>query len=201
MLASEQPGRSPPQEPWTQGLFVVPGFVDGVGRDVRRRQASSFRTLPSTHPSHQPLNCGLLPRETCSLTRDFIHFICARLHLKFLLCNCHHQQALSLWLSSLYRQGDRPVHSFTASAALSLTHNRHLGNTSLNEWRTLTSWSLVFIYKNEKCVLENNTVEEGLVIKMWEQEKDRGGLFVLPVEAEDRIRGAGAPRRPRQALA
>ena len=50
-------------------------------------------------------------------------------------------------------------------------------------------------------MLENNTVEEGLVIKMWEQEKDRGGLFVLPVEAEDRIRGAGAPRRPRQALA
>lgn len=84
--------------------------------------------------------------------------------------------------------------------ALGLTHSRNLGNTSLNEWRTLTSWSLVFIYKNEKCVLENNTVEEGLVIKTWEQEKDRGSLFVLPVEAKHRIRRAGAPRCPRQAL-
>ena len=49
-------------------------------------------------------------------------------------------------------------------------------------------------------MLENNTVEEGLVIKTWEQEKDRGSLFVLPVEAKHRIRRAGAPRCPRQAL-
>lgn len=42
-------------------------------------------------------------------------------------------------------------------------------------------------------MLENNTVEEGLVIKTWEQEKDRGGLFLLPVEAEHRIRGVGGP--------
>lgn len=60
LLASEQPVSFPHQEPWTEGLLVVPGFVDGVGRAVKRCQASSFKT-PSTHSGRQPPNCGLLP--------------------------------------------------------------------------------------------------------------------------------------------